>query len=114
MWISGPLVSSSPRSGKVSIIMQVAVNGMSNSPTNIHQLQKTARYRVHRDFVDFYHNPFRQGEILTFMGIHFLPYHGGYTVVFKQKNLYLQEEANAEIFEALGDYLSRVAESSEG
>ena len=86
------------------------MNDMSKSPTNIHELKKTARYRVTRDFVDFYNTPFRHGEILTFMEVNFLPYHGGYTVVFKEKNLYLQEQENADILEALGHYLSPAAE----
>jgi hypothetical protein len=82
---------------------------MSRSPTDLSQLRKTSRYRVIRDFVDFYNNPFRQGEILTFVEVHFLPYDGGYTVVFKERNLYLQEQENAAILDALGDYLSLVA-----
>lgn len=83
---------------------------MSGSLIDLSQLRKTSRYRITRDFVDFYNNPFRQGEILTFMELHFLPYHGGYTVVFKERNLYLQEQENADILDALGDYLSPVAE----
>lgn len=48
--------------------------------------------------------------MLTFLEVNFLPYHGGYTVVFKEKNLYLQEQENAEMLDALGNYLSLVAE----
>ena len=80
------------------------------SPNSIHQLKKAAQYRVSRDFTDFYNNPFRQGERLTFVEYHFLPYHGGYTIVFQEKNLYLQEQENTNILDALGDYLRLVSE----
>lgn len=46
-----------------------------------------------------------QGELLTFVGSHFLPYYGGYTVVFKERTLYLQEEGNSNILGSLGDFL---------
>ena len=83
---------------------------MTDSPNSIHELKKAARYRVHRDFIDFYNHQFRQGELLTFLEYHFLPYHGGYTIVFQEKNLYLQEEENTNILDALGDYLRLVSE----
>lgn len=83
---------------------------MSRSLTNVHQLTKDSRYRVRRDFVDFYNNRFTQGDALTFVEYHFLPYHGGYTIVFKERNLYLQEEENATILDSLGDYLTPTTE----
>lgn len=55
--------------------------------------------------MDFYHNEFREDEILTFVQYHFLPYEAGYTVVFEERNLYLQEQKNANILESLEDYL---------
>ena len=78
---------------------------MSGSTTDIRDLRKDVQYRIQRDFADFYHNQFTQGELLTFVEFHFLPYHGGYTVVFKERTLYLQEEVNADILGSLGDYL---------
>ena len=83
---------------------------MSRSLTNVRQFKKDARYRVRRDFADFYNNPFTQGEALTFVEYHFLPYHGGYTIVFKERHLYLQEEENATILDSLGDYLTPTTE----
>jgi hypothetical protein len=83
---------------------------MSGPALDIRQLKKGSRYLVSRDFADFYHNRFTQGEMLTFLESHFLPYHGGYTVVFKERNLYLQEDENALMLDSLGDYLSLVAE----
>jgi hypothetical protein len=83
---------------------------MSPVMNDIHALVKSVRYKVRRDFVDFYKNQFTQGEILTFVEYHFLPYHGGYTIIFKEKQLYLQELENADILECLGDYLIPVLE----
>ena len=71
----------------------------------IQHLTKGSQYKVQRDFADFYGNQFSQGDILTFVEYHFVPYHGGYTIVFQEKRLYLQEEQNAQILDALGEYL---------
>ena len=81
---------------------------MSQAPNDIRALAKSVRYKVCRDFTDFYRNQFVQGEILTFIEYHFLPYHGGYTLIFKERNLYLQEQENANILDCLGDYLTPV------
>ena len=78
---------------------------MSGFPTDIRDLKQGSRYRVQRDFADYYQNQFTQGELLTFVESHFLPYHGGYTVVFKERTLYFQEEANSSILASLGDFL---------
>jgi hypothetical protein len=61
-------------------------------PNSIHKLEKASQYKVRRNFVD----------------IHFLPYHGGYTIVFKERNLYLQEQENVNILDSFGDYFSLV------
>jgi hypothetical protein len=79
---------------------------MSNNPLDIHGLKKATRYKVCQSFTDFYHNLFAEGEILTFVEVQFLPYHGGYTLVFKKRNPYLQEDENAKMLNSLGDYLS--------
>jgi hypothetical protein len=83
---------------------------MSQGPNDIHQLKKASRYRVNREFADFYNNQFTRGEILTFVEYHFLPYHEGYTIVFQERTLYLQEQENARILDSLGDYLSPVTD----
>lgn len=83
---------------------------MPDNSLEIQALKPSRRYRVRRAFVDFYNNPFREGEVLTFIAYHFLPYHGGYTILFREKSLYLQEEANAEILNALDMYLSEITE----
>jgi hypothetical protein len=78
---------------------------MKGSPTDIRDLKKDTQYRVQRDFADYYQNQFTQGELLTFVDSHFVPYHGGYTLIFKERPLYLQEEVNSNILGSLGDYL---------
>jgi hypothetical protein len=83
---------------------------MDGGPMDIHKLKKGSQYRVRQNFADYYHNQFTEGERLTFLESHFLPYHGGYTVVFEEKILYLQEEANSNILSALRDYLSIATE----
>ena len=83
---------------------------MADAPNNVNELKKGFRYTVQQDFKDFYQNQFTGGEGLTFVETHFLPYHGGYTIVFKERSLYLQEEENANILDSLSDYLKLVPE----
>jgi len=83
---------------------------MSGSSIEIQDLKVRSQYRVLQDFVDFYQNQFRRGELLTFVESNFIPYHGGYTVVFQEKTLYLQEEVNSDILSSLGDYLRLAVE----
>jgi hypothetical protein len=77
----------------------------------IYTLEKGATYVVRRAFTDFYGNVFSPGEVLTYQEKHFLPYHGGHTIVFKERNIYLQEEENADLIDSFADYLSRAAGS---
>ena len=73
----------------------------------IYTLEKGAAYVVQRAFTDFYGNVFSPGEVLTYQERHFLPYHGGHTIVFKERSIYLQEEANADLIDSFAHYLSR-------
>lgn len=75
---------------------------------DIYSPNKGSQYKVERAFTDFYENQFNDGELLTFVELHFLPYHGGYTVAFQEKSLYLYEEENSNILRSLGDYLRHV------
>ena len=77
----------------------------------IYTLEKGAAYVVKRAFTDFYGNVFSPGEALTYQERHFLPYHGGHTIVFKERSIYLQEEVNADLIDSFADYLSRAAGS---
>ena len=77
----------------------------------IYTLEKGAAYVVRRAFTDFYGNVFSPGELLTYQERHFLPYHGGHTIVFKERSIYLQEEVNADLIDSFADYLSRAVGS---
>lgn len=77
----------------------------------IYTLEKGAAYVVRRAFTDFYGNAFSPGEVLTYEERHFLPYHGGHTIVFKERSIYLQEEENADLIDSFADYLSRAVGS---
>ena len=74
----------------------------------VYGLVQGAEYQVVQTFTDHYGNEFRRGEHLRFKERHFLPYHGGHTIVFDQRPLYLQEEVNAPILENFSDYIARV------
>lgn len=74
---------------------------------DIYTLEKGATYVVTKTFTDFYGDLFSPGETLTYAERHFLPYHGGHTIVFKERNIYLQEEENREIIDSFAEYLSR-------
>lgn len=74
----------------------------------VYDLLQGRRYRVRRDFTDFYGGHFAAEAILTFQEYHFLPYHGGYTIQFAEQTLYLQEEENAGILQDLWTYLEAV------
>jgi hypothetical protein len=63
-------------------------------------------YQVMKSFTDHYGNAFEQGERLRFKQRHFLPYHGGHTVVFEGKSLYLQEDQNREILDHFSEYIA--------
>jgi hypothetical protein len=74
---------------------------------DIYTLEKDAVYIVSRGFTDFYGNVFAPGEVLTYVESHFLPYHGGHTIVFKERNLYFQEEENKDIIDSFADYFQK-------
>jgi len=74
----------------------------------IYGLIPGAAYRVIQSFTDYYGNNFQQGELLHFRERHFLPYHGGHTIVFEGKPLYLQENENEELIANFSDYIERI------
>ncbi|MFN2514053.1 MAG: hypothetical protein ABR568_21895 [Pyrinomonadaceae bacterium] len=73
---------------------------------DIYTLEKGATYVVSRTFNDFHGNVFSPGEILTYAERHFLPYHGGHTIVFRERNIYLQEKENRGLIDSFAEYLS--------
>jgi Domain of unknown function (DUF3601) len=72
----------------------------------IYDLKPHGSYIVRKPFKDYYGNQFSAGERLTYVQKFFLPYDGGHTICFNERRLYLQEEVNAEILDALEDYLA--------
>ena len=56
-------------------------------------------YVVVQPFRDHYGTLVQAGDLQTFEGYSFLPYHGGFTVRFRQETLYLQEDEQAEVVE---------------
>jgi len=71
----------------------------------VHELVEGRTYEVVRDFRDYYGSEFRMGERLVFTERHFLPYHGGHTIVFGAVAMHLQEEVNAAIVDHIDEYL---------
>jgi len=74
----------------------------------VYGLVPGAEYRVVQSFTDCYQNQFQKGELLRFKERHFLPYHGGHTIVFEERPLYLQENENAELIANFSDYIRRI------
>jgi hypothetical protein len=62
-------------------------------------------YQVMKSFTDHYGNAFERGERLQFQQRHFLPYHGGHTIVFKERALYLHDDQNREILDHFSEYI---------
>ncbi len=74
----------------------------------VHALVPGAEYQVMQTFTDCNQGQFLRGERLRFKDRHFLPYHGGHTIVFEERTLYLQEEENAAILANFSAYVSPV------
>jgi hypothetical protein len=74
----------------------------------IWRLQPDKCYRVLQSFKDYYGNTFEVGTLLTYVEQHFLPYHGGYTIVFKEATLYAQEEESALFLNNFDTYVEEV------
>lgn len=77
-----------------------------NSEGTVYGLIPGREYRVLRSFTDYYGNSFQRNEILHFKERHFLPYHGGHTIVFAERSLYLQEEQNSDILDHFAEYIA--------
>ena len=74
----------------------------------VYGLVQGKEYQVMQDFTDYYRNQFRRGERLRFKERHFLPYHGGHTIIFDQRPLYLQEDDNEGILSNFNEYIAPV------
>jgi hypothetical protein len=75
----------------------------------VHSLVPGRLYRVGKKMVDHTSSAFQVGEELRFVERHFLPYHGGHTVIFngtegRERRMYLQEEDNRDILDDFDAY----------
>ena len=64
------------------------------------------QYRVIKPFIDYRGNTFERDELLRFKERHFLPYDDGHTVIFEERNLFLQEQTNQTILENFSEYIT--------
>jgi hypothetical protein len=74
----------------------------------VYGLVSQGTYRVIRPIIDCYGAVFVPGEELTFVRRDYLPYHGGHTIVFETRSMYLQDETNADILNGLDLYLQKI------
>lgn len=72
----------------------------------LYDLVRDADYVVLESFTDHHGQQFLPGDHLRFRERHFLPYHGGHTLVFEPRAIYLQEEEQAHILADLPRYLA--------
>jgi hypothetical protein len=79
-------------------------------PLTLHGLRIGRTYRVRRAFDDHEHNHFEAGELLTFRDQSFVPYHGGYTLGFVERPMFLQETENRDVIDAFGEHLEPVSD----
>jgi len=77
----------------------------------LYTLEEGVVYEVLQSFKDYYGNEFSAGDKLTFTGRNFVPYHGGHTITFKEKTLYLQEDENRDVVDSFDEYF-KVFDSS--
>jgi hypothetical protein len=74
-------------------------------PLTLPGLRIGRTYRVRRAFDDFHGNHFEPDELLTYRDQSFLPYEGGYTIMFVERPMYLQETTNRDILDTFGEHL---------
>lgn len=72
----------------------------------LYDLVRDAEYIVREPFTDYHGQQFLPGELLRFRERHFLPYHGGHTLVFEPRAIYLQEDDQSDILAGLPRYLA--------
>jgi hypothetical protein len=72
----------------------------------IYTLEEGVVYTVTKPFTDYHQNKFAPGDKLTYAGRAFLPYHGGHTLFFKERCIYLQENDDVAIIDAFHAYLT--------
>ncbi|MBI5952506.1 MAG: DUF3601 domain-containing protein [Chloroflexi bacterium] len=101
------------RDGRRTISVKPTPSTMPYRPDlegTVYGMASGSQYQVIKSFVDFYGNTFEQGEVLRFKERHFVPYHGGHTIVFDERSLYLQEDESKEILENFSGYIVKIVQ----
>lgn len=78
-------------------------------PPTIYTLRIGRTYRVRRAFEDHYRERFEVDELLTYRDRSFIPYHGGHTLMFVERGMWLQEDDQRPLIDAFDDFLEPVA-----
>ncbi len=92
-----------------AVVVGDNVVGQNRHGETIYDLVPGAVYQVQQEFTDHSGTLFQKGQQLCFKQRYFLPYHGGHTVVFVERPLYLQESENVEIIDNFSRYIRRVS-----
>jgi len=79
---------------------------------SLYRLEGGKRYRIIQDFTDYYKQTFEGGKVLTYVNQNFVPYHGGYTLMFAEGNMCLQDEENSEFINNFDAYVEEVVGGS--
>jgi hypothetical protein len=79
-----------------------------NLEGTVYGLTPGREYQVIQSFTDHYGNVFEAGERFRFKQRHFLPYHGGHTILFEERALYLQEDQNRDILDHFSEYIALI------
>ncbi len=85
-----------------------AVAAEQTARLTVHRLVPGRCYVVRDAFLDHRGARFAPGARLTFREQHFLPHDGGHTLVFEEATVYLQEQDEAAILEALDRHLEEL------
>ena len=103
LWAVFRPAASSARETKRARLATTAAEGA----RGLYGLEPGVTYRVAKSFTDYHDQQFEVGTELTFEGRDFLPYHGGHTLRFTPRKIYLQEVANGEVIARFDDHLVR-------
>ena len=87
-----PFLLRAPYHIKNMIPMLAAKALMAPGRVVIYWLRPDAVYEIARGFTDHHGNVFAAGSRLTFRERHYLPYHGGHTLLFHEATVYLQDD----------------------
>jgi len=87
-----PFLLRAPYDAKSLVYTLAAKALMEPGSVSIYWLRLDAVYEVSTAFTDHYGTAFATGTRLTFRERHYLPYHGGHTLIFREASVYLQDD----------------------